>query len=106
MGRASFSKGSAVELVQSTGLTTTLYDKITLMSRITKNRMKGIQFLLNDSGEKTSVLIDLEQWGDLWEDFYDVMLSQSRQDEDEIDWESLEAEIPQAAKSANVSHQI
>lgn len=68
--------------------------------------MKGIQFLLNDLGEKTSVLIDLEQWGDLWEDFYDVMLSQSRQDEDEIDWEALEAELPQATKAGNVSHQI
>lgn len=56
--------------------------------------MKGIQSLLNDSGEKTSVLIDLEQWGDLWDDFYDVMVYQSRQNEAEIDWEVLEAEIP------------
>ena len=64
-----------------------------------KNKMKGIQFLLNDSGEKTSVLIDLEQWGDLWEDFYDVIVSQSRQDEDDINWEVLESEIPQATKA-------
>ena len=56
--------------------------------------MKGIKSLLNDSGEKTSVLIDLEQWGDLWDDFYDVMVYQSRQNEAEIDWEVLEAEIP------------
>ncbi|MBJ7901555.1 MAG: hypothetical protein GC158_16935 [Cyanobacteria bacterium RI_101] len=60
--------------------------------------MKGIQFLLNDSGEKTSVLIDLEQWGELWEDFYDVIVSQSRQNEAEIDWAALEAEIPQTTQ--------
>jgi len=60
--------------------------------------MKGIQFLLNDSGEKTSVLIDLEQWGDVWEDFYDVIVSQSRQNEAEIDWAALEAEIPQTTQ--------
>ncbi|MFN5513210.1 MAG: hypothetical protein ACK5CA_00245 [Cyanobacteriota bacterium] len=60
--------------------------------------MKGIQFLLNDSGKKTSVLIDLEQWGDVWEDFYDVIVSQSRQNEAEIDWAVLEAEIPQTTQ--------
>lgn len=49
--------------------------------------MKGIQFLINDTGEKTAVLIDLEQWGDLWEDFYDVMVSHARADEPDIDWD-------------------
>lgn len=69
--------------------------------------MKGIQFLVNDSGEKTSVLIDLQQWGNLWEDFYDAMVSQARQDEAEIDWEVLEAEIPQVTKTAiNVQNKI
>lgn len=55
--------------------------------------MKGIQFLINDAGEKTSVLIDLEEWGDLWEDFYDVMVSQVRTDEPDVDWDELETEI-------------
>jgi hypothetical protein len=59
--------------------------------------MKGVQFLIDDTGEKTAVLIDLEQWGDLWEDFYDVMVSQTRADEPEIDWDDLEAEIAQDA---------
>jgi hypothetical protein len=69
--------------------------------------MKGIQFLLNDSGDKTSVLIDLGEWGDLWEDFYDAMVSQSRQDEGEIDWEELEGEIKQITQAdSNVSNQI
>ena len=37
--------------------------------------MEGIQFLVNEDGEKTSVLIDLNQWGELWEDFHDVEAS-------------------------------
>lgn len=55
--------------------------------------MKGIQFLINDTGEKTAVLIDLEEWGDLWEDVYDVMVSQVRANEPDVNWEELEAEI-------------
>ncbi|MGA1621519.1 MAG: hypothetical protein ACO36E_02190 [Synechocystis sp.] len=53
------------------------------------------------------MLIDLQQWGNLWEDFYDAMVSQARQDEAEIDWEVLEAEIPQVTKTAiNVQNKI
>lgn len=35
--------------------------------------MKGIQFVTNDAGEQTAVLISLEEWGDVWEDIYDLM---------------------------------
>lgn len=59
--------------------------------------MKGIQFLVDDAGEKTAVVIDLAQWGDLWEDFYDVMVSRSRADESDVDWKDLEAELDEDA---------
>lgn len=55
--------------------------------------MEGVQFLVNEEGEKTSVLIDLNEWGDLWEDFYDIMISRSRQDEAEVSWDELKAEL-------------
>jgi hypothetical protein len=55
--------------------------------------MKGIQFLVDDRGEKRSVLIDLDQWGDLWEDFYDAVVCQDRQDEEEISWQDLKQEL-------------
>ena len=55
--------------------------------------MEGVQFLVNEEGEKISVLIDLNEWGDLWEDFYDIMISRSRQDESEVSWDELKAEI-------------
>ena len=40
--------------------------------------MKGIQFLVNEAGEKQAVLIGLAQWEELWEDFYDVLVAQNR----------------------------
>lgn len=55
--------------------------------------MKGIQFPINDTGEKTAVLIDLEEWEDLWEDIYDVMVSQVRANDSDVNWDELEAEI-------------
>ncbi len=55
--------------------------------------MEGVQFLINEEGEKISVLIDLSKCEDLWEDFHDMMVSRSRQDESEISWDELKADI-------------
>jgi hypothetical protein len=57
--------------------------------------MDGIQFLVNENGEKTAVLLDLKQWGDLWEEFYDILVSRSRAEEETVNWEDLEAELDQ-----------
>lgn len=43
--------------------------------------MKGIQFVINDKGETTAVVIDLKKNGALWEDFYDRSLAQAREQE-------------------------
>ena len=48
---------------------------------VRRTSMKGIQFVTDSDGEKTAVLIDLRQHGDVWEDFYDLLLAQARQDE-------------------------
>ena len=50
--------------------------------------MQGIQFLVNERGEKTAVQIDLTIYGELWEDVYDAFLAKSRADEPR---ETLEA---------------
>jgi hypothetical protein len=57
--------------------------------------MKGIQFVVDEAGNKKAVLIDLEEWGELWEDFYDLMMAESRKHEDSILWEDVKAEIEQ-----------
>ena len=50
--------------------------------------MKGIQFVVDNAGRKTAVLIDLKRQGRLWEDFYDRALARQRASEPR---ESLEA---------------
>ena len=43
--------------------------------------LKGIHFVVDERGEKTAVQIDLKKYGDLWEDFYDTLVAESRTDE-------------------------
>jgi hypothetical protein len=50
--------------------------------------MKGVQFVVDNSGRKTAVQIDLKRQGRLWEDFYDRALAKQRALEPR---ESLEA---------------
>ncbi len=55
--------------------------------------LSGVQYLVDDSGKRTAVVISLEEWGELWEDFYDVLVSESRKDEPAVAWETLKAEL-------------
>jgi hypothetical protein len=43
--------------------------------------MEGIQFVTDDKGRKTAVLIDLKKYGELWEDFYDALIARQRASE-------------------------
>ena len=61
--------------------------------------MKGVEFVVDDSGKRKAVLIDLEQWGDLWEDFYDVLVSESRKNEPTVPWTELKAEKEKGVQS-------
>lgn len=63
--------------------------------------MKGIQFVIDETGAKKAVLISLEEWGELWEDFYDILVAHSRQDESEVSWEVLKAEMEQEIDDGN-----
>jgi hypothetical protein len=55
--------------------------------------MQGIDFVINEKGIKKAVLIDLEKWGEIWEDFYDILISKEREDEEEISWEDMKQEL-------------
>jgi len=55
--------------------------------------VKGIQFVVDKAGKKKAVLIDLEVWGELWEDFFDVLMAESRKDEPTVPWEVLKGEM-------------
>jgi len=43
--------------------------------------MQGINFVVNDHQEHIAVIIDLKQYGELWEDFYDCLIAFERQTE-------------------------
>ena len=55
--------------------------------------MQGVKYLVDENGERTAVQIDLKVWGEIWEDFYDVMIALSRKDEPDIPWEEVKKEI-------------
>ena len=62
--------------------------------------MRGIQFVIDDTGKKKAVLIDLLEWGEVWEDIYDVLVCHSRNHEPTVDWEDLKAEMAQEETKA------
>ena len=43
--------------------------------------MKGVQYIINEKGEKTGVLLDLKKHRELWEDLYDRLLVHQRSQE-------------------------
>jgi hypothetical protein len=43
--------------------------------------MRGVHFVTDAEGKKVAVQLDLEEWGELWEDMYDSMLLLEREGE-------------------------
>ncbi|MCK4315560.1 MAG: hypothetical protein KAX24_07295 [Anaerolineae bacterium] len=65
--------------------------------------MEGVQFVVDATGKKTAVIINLEKWGELWEDVYDILVSESRRGEPTVPWEELRAEmVKEAGQRGNV----
>ncbi|MCP4426107.1 MAG: hypothetical protein GY803_16565 [Chloroflexi bacterium] len=60
--------------------------------------MQGIQFVVDDRGDKTAVLIDLKKYGDIWEDIYDRLLAYSRTDDPRESIESVREKLQQLGK--------
>ena len=60
--------------------------------------LEGIQFVTNAAGKKTAVLISLNQYGELWEDFYDVLIARQRNDEPRESLESVREMLKQQGK--------
>ena len=61
--------------------------------------MKGVRFVIDNKGRKTAVLIDLKKWGKLWEDFYDIMVLESRKHEPTIPFKDLKPKIRRRKQS-------
>jgi hypothetical protein len=53
--------------------------------------MTGIQFVTDDKGRRTAVLIDLKKHREVWEDFWDGLVSESRRKEKSIPYQEYRA---------------
>jgi hypothetical protein len=49
--------------------------------------MEGIHFVTNEKGKKVAVQIDLERYGELWEDIHDQLVAASRSQEKSISFD-------------------
>jgi hypothetical protein len=58
--------------------------------------MKGIEYIIDDRGERTSVVINLEQWGKEWEAFYYLLLKQSTPSENWVHQPSFSEKLDKA----------
>lgn len=43
--------------------------------------VKGVEFVVDEDGQKKAVLIDLKKHGEIWEDFYDTLRVKERESE-------------------------
>ena len=60
--------------------------------------MTGIQYVTDEEGRKIAVQIDLRQHAELWEEFEDVLISQSRRNEERIPLERVKENLIQSGK--------
>ena len=60
--------------------------------------MRGIQYITDDRGKKRAVVIDLESYGELWEDFYDSLVARKRASEPRESLESVKKRLRKRGK--------
>ena len=56
--------------------------------------MRGVEFVVDETGNRKAVLIDLKKRGEIWEDFYDTLRAKERENEpreslEEVKWKIL-----------------
>jgi hypothetical protein len=60
--------------------------------------MSGIQFVVDDKGTKSAVIIDLTKYANLWEDFYDSLIAHQRRKEPRESLHSVRKRLRRAGK--------
>ena len=55
--------------------------------------VRGVQFVTDSDGQRIAVLLDLKEWGELWEDIYDNMIADERIGESSMPLEEFETEL-------------
>ncbi len=60
--------------------------------------MKGVQFVVDENGQKTAVVINLKQHSQVWEDFYDTAVASGREKEPRESLEDVKRRIARRRK--------
>jgi hypothetical protein len=60
--------------------------------------MEGVHFLVDEAGHKTAVQIDLQVYGELWEDIHDALLAESRKDEPRESLQAVKARLRRSGR--------
>lgn len=60
--------------------------------------MEGIFYLIDSQNNKRFVQIDLDLHGDVWEDFYDLLVAFSRKEEESISYNQVKDELKSYGK--------
>jgi len=51
--------------------------------------MEGLSYIVDEKGRKRAVVVDLDRYGELWEDIYDAMIAEARAGEDRLSWDAV-----------------
>ena len=46
---------------------------------VAANELRGVQYLVDSAGKRKAVVISLEEWGELWDEFANQLVSESQQ---------------------------
>ena len=60
--------------------------------------MEGILFVVDEHNNRRFVQIDLEKYGALWEDFYDLIIAESRKNEETVPYNLVKDELRKYGK--------
>ena len=60
--------------------------------------MQGIQYVTDEKGQKVAVQINLRKFGEIWEDFFDNLLSRQRAEEPRESIESARKRLKKQGK--------
>ena len=60
--------------------------------------MQGIKYVTDEKGNRIAVQIDLKKYGEIWEDFFDVLTAKRRQNEPRETLASVKARLKKNGK--------
>ena len=55
--------------------------------------MRGVRYVTDEEGKRVAVQLDLEAWGEIWEDVHDVLLANERRGEPSLSLDAFEDEL-------------